>query len=111
MQLGSAVAAALAGGCSSDSTPTLGTSMCLGCGPKKPKKIFWAQKWHVRDAVSWLPSQLPSPASKAPLFQAPSGNGGYLPVSWTPLSRTGQTEVNLEPGSRFRRPPQAPWGL
>ena len=26
-----------AGSCSSDSTPSLGTSICLGCGPKKKK--------------------------------------------------------------------------
>ena len=40
-QLGSDVAVAVvqAGGCSSNSTPSLGTSMCCGCGPKKrPKK-------------------------------------------------------------------------
>ena len=37
MKLGScvAVAVAQAGGCSSDSTPSLGTSMCCRCGPKK----------------------------------------------------------------------------
>ena len=37
MQLRSCVAVALAqaGGCSSDSTPSLGTSMCRLCGPKR----------------------------------------------------------------------------
>ena len=37
MQLGSRVAVAVvqASGYSSDSTPSLGTSMCPGCGPKK----------------------------------------------------------------------------
>ena len=37
MGLGSGVAAAVvqAGGCSSNSTPSLGTSLCQGCGPKK----------------------------------------------------------------------------
>ena len=45
MQLGSAVALAmaLASSCSSDLTPSLGTSICLGCGPKKEKKksMWW----------------------------------------------------------------------
>ena len=40
MRLGShvAVAVVLAGSCSSNLTPSLGTSMCHGCGPKKEKK-------------------------------------------------------------------------
>ena len=40
MQLGShiAVAVAVASSCSSDSTPSLGTSMCHGCRNKKKKK-------------------------------------------------------------------------
>jgi len=33
-----AVAVVQAGGCSSDSTASLGTSTCLRCGPKKQKK-------------------------------------------------------------------------
>ena len=39
-QLGSGVAAAVAqtGGCSSSSTPNLGTSICCRCSPKKQKK-------------------------------------------------------------------------
>ena len=39
-QLGSCMAVAVvqAGSCSSDSTPSLGTSVCHGCGPKKIKK-------------------------------------------------------------------------
>ena len=37
-QLGSHVAAAVAGSCSSYSTPNLGTSMCHKCSPKKKKK-------------------------------------------------------------------------
>ena len=36
--LRSQVAVAVAGSCSSDSTPSLGTSMCCGCGSKKEKK-------------------------------------------------------------------------
>ena len=33
-----AVAVAVAGSCNSDLTPSLGTSICYGCGPKKQKK-------------------------------------------------------------------------
>ena len=38
MRLGSGVAVAKAGSYSSDSTPSLGTSICRGCGPRKDKK-------------------------------------------------------------------------
>ena len=40
MWLGSgvAVAVAVAGSYSSDSTPSLGTSICHGCGPEETKK-------------------------------------------------------------------------
>ena len=38
MQLGSQVAVAVAGSCSSDSTPSLGTSIYCGYSPKKTKK-------------------------------------------------------------------------
>ena len=40
MRLGSGLAVAVvqAGGYSSDSTPSLGTSICCKCGPKKIKK-------------------------------------------------------------------------
>ena len=38
MQLRSQVAGAQAGSCSSNLIPSLGTSICLGCGPKKQIK-------------------------------------------------------------------------
>ena len=38
LRSGVAVAVAEASGCSSDSTPGLGTSICHGCGPKKKIK-------------------------------------------------------------------------
>ena len=38
MWLGSCIAVAVVGDCSSDSTPSLGTSICPRCGPKKGKK-------------------------------------------------------------------------
>ena len=38
MWLGSYVAVAVAGSYSSDMTPSLGTSICCKCGPKKKKK-------------------------------------------------------------------------
>ena len=61
MQLGSsgAVAVVLAGGCSSDLTPSLGTSICSGCGPKKKKekkkrKFFLVYFYlAVRTEVEW----------------------------------------------------------
>ena len=37
-QLGSGVAVAVASGCSSNSTSSLGISVCHGCGPKKQKR-------------------------------------------------------------------------
>ena len=37
-QLGSGIAVAVAGSCSSDLTPSLRTSICHECGPKKEKK-------------------------------------------------------------------------
>ena len=40
---GAAVAVVEAGGCSSDSTPSLGTSVCRGCGPKKTGKTLCFQ--------------------------------------------------------------------
>ena len=41
-QLGSGIVVAVVqvGSCSSDSTPSLETSICHGCGPKKKKKFF-----------------------------------------------------------------------
>ena len=49
--LGSGVAAAvvLAGSCSSDLTPCLGTSICFGCCPRPPKKI-----WRLLCFLSWV---------------------------------------------------------
>ena len=46
MRLGShvAVPVVLAGSCSSNLTPSLGTSMCHGCGPKKEKKKVYKQQ-------------------------------------------------------------------
>ena len=38
MWLGFHVASVVAGSCSSDLTPSLGTSICFECGPKKQKK-------------------------------------------------------------------------
>ena len=38
--VGVAAAVAKAGSCSSDSTPSMGTSKCRGCGPKKTLSIY-----------------------------------------------------------------------
>ena len=43
-----AVAVAQAGSCSSDSTPSLGTSICLTCGPIKKRKEPFLGNWAVR---------------------------------------------------------------
>ena len=40
-----AVAMVWAGSCSSDSTPSLGTSICSGCSPKKQNKNKTYQYW------------------------------------------------------------------
>ena len=37
-QIPPSVAVVKVGSCSSDSTPSLGTSMCRGCGPKEKEK-------------------------------------------------------------------------
>ena len=50
LRSGVAVAVVLAGNCSSNLTPSLGTSICLGCGPKKQKK-----KKSSEDKLSWFP--------------------------------------------------------
>ena len=48
-KLGSCIAVAVvyAGSYSSDSTPTLGTSICHGCDPKKQKKNFFFRCSHL----------------------------------------------------------------
>ena len=55
IQLGSGIAVALAwsGSCSSDCTPSLGTCICHGCGPKKVNKIHLGLLlWHSRLRIS-----------------------------------------------------------
>ena len=55
MRLGSHVAVAVvyAHSCSADSTPSLGTSMCYGCSPKKQKKPKNNKKsfWCILDQI------------------------------------------------------------
>ena len=64
MQLGSriAVAVAVAGSHSSDLTPSLGTSICHGCSPKKQKTKTPKTKTNTQmTAISWgLPIQINS---------------------------------------------------
>ena len=68
-QLGScvAVAMAVAGNCSSDSAPSLGTFICCGCGPKKQKKKKKKGIWLVTVVVQVqsLAQELPHAASTA----------------------------------------------
>ena len=58
MRLGSCIAVAVvyAGSCSSDSIPSLGTSTCCTCGPKKQKKKEKRKKscWGVPVVVQWV---------------------------------------------------------
>ena len=61
-QLGSctAVAAAQAGSCSSDLAPSLGTSICHGCGPKiKNKKKLKHIKYNNSTVTRWGLKQIP----------------------------------------------------
>ena len=48
-RLGSGIAMALAqaSNCSSDSIPSLGTSICLGCSPRKDKKRQKRKNWEI----------------------------------------------------------------
>jgi len=57
MKLGSHVAVAQASSYCSDSTPSLGTSICHGCSPKKKttatsKKKWGREGWWAQDLVS-----------------------------------------------------------
>ena len=54
-----AVAVVPAGSCSSDSTPSLGTSVCPGCGPKR-ENFFKRQAEGVRGVYSGKASQGPA---------------------------------------------------
>ena len=53
---GVAVALEYAGSCSSNSTPSLGTSTCLGCSPKEKKKAFknWIYNIHLISTFFFL---------------------------------------------------------
>jgi len=57
-QLGARVAVAVvqASSCSSDSSPSLGTSICCGCGPKKGKKQNKTKlrTWRSDTTFIWL---------------------------------------------------------
>ena len=51
-----AVAVAVASSCSSNSTPSLGTSICHSCGPKnqKKKKRKYTFSFYLKATVMWL---------------------------------------------------------
>ena len=58
-----AVAVAQAGSCSSDSTPSLGTSICCGWGPKKTKKNKKTKNYMKRNVKAfplWPSSKNPN---------------------------------------------------
>ena len=60
MWLGSGVAVAVvkAGSYSSDSTPSLGTSICCECGPKKTKNKNRREKEREKTVIFFVPFNL-----------------------------------------------------
>ena len=48
-----AVAVAVASGCTSDSIPSLGTSICHTCSPKKPKKKKYGSILEIVEVVEF----------------------------------------------------------
>ena len=60
-----AVAVGQAGGCSSNSTPSLGTSTCRGCGPKKTEKKKKKKPLYFSNSIIYYFRTL------ALIFQAP----------------------------------------
>ena len=66
MRLGSGVAVAMvwAGSCSSDSTLSLGTCKCHGCGPKiRKRNVCYTHALYQRPSVSELDPRLPREGS------------------------------------------------
>ena len=57
-QLGTRVAVAQAGSCSSDSTPSLGTSVCHRCGPKTKTEQNKKNKRRCSNSNGWTQEQL-----------------------------------------------------
>ena len=56
-----AVAVAKAGSCSSILTPSLGTSMCCGCGPKKKKKKKLFLEFSIKQFWTMVVHRKPKP--------------------------------------------------
>ena len=79
---GIAVAVELANSYSSDETPSLGTSMCLGCGPKKTKgKIITIIKkigLH-KEQISAFISSIPSPPNRDFMHSSFNLSNGRFP--------------------------------
>ena len=82
LRSGFAVAVDVAGSCSSDWTPSLGTSICQGCGPKKTRK-----KYRNSSSVRGSPPRVIC----QPRFPPCCGLGLCCPqlmVLWSPCSST-----------------------
>ena len=62
LRSGIAVAVVKASSCCSNSTPSLGTSICLVCSPKKPKKVLLI---HKKRSLGKAPRQCPCPQPRA----------------------------------------------
>ena len=84
MQLGSHIAGAVleAGSYSSDSTPSLETSMCCGCGPQKTKKkrtfmSHWAHLDNSGSSPHFKIKFIISAKAQLPCKVMPKGNTYY----------------------------------
>ena len=67
LRSGVAVAMAVAGSCCSDSTPSLGTCICPGCGPKKQNKQTNKQKADRQKKMNLTYNQLKTAFNQEPL--------------------------------------------
>ena len=86
MWLGSGVAVAVAGSCSSDSTPSPGTSICCGCSPKKERKNFtWEGTRHPLHSCKWMWNRGEEPRHFSRL-----GNPGLRVCAEEPLEKAAE---------------------
>ena len=112
-RLGSRVAVALAeaGGYSSDSTPSLGTSICHGSGPrnskKKKKKGKGSKYRHSSDlALPWLWCRLAATAPIQPLaWEPPYATGAAQEIATTTTTKQQQKRQKTKKKKSIRFSP------
>ena len=75
MRLGSHVGVAVveAGSYSSDWIPSLGTSICRECGPKRDKKTKKKKELSLEDGLSWVNLKIPQMMASQPPCGSPLG--------------------------------------